>query len=48
VTGGTPRLLVRFDVPGRESLRGEFNLSDDRIYFTITNHESDIYTVELQ
>jgi len=48
IAGGTPRLLVRFDVPGRESLRGEFNLSGDRIYFTITDHQSDIYTVELQ
>jgi eukaryotic-like serine/threonine-protein kinase len=48
VTGGTPRPLVRFDVPGRDSFRADFDVWGNRIYFTMANHQSDIYMVELQ
>lgn len=48
VTGGTPRLLVRFDVTGREGSRPDFDVSGDRLFFTLADHESDIYTVELR
>lgn len=48
VTGGTPRLLVHFDVSGRQSSRPDFDISGNRLYFTMADHESDIYTVELR
>jgi len=47
VSGGTPRLLVRFDVPGRDSFRDEFAISSDRIYFIMANHQSDLFMAEL-
>jgi Tol biopolymer transport system component len=46
--GGTPRLLVRFNVSGRDSFRPDFDVSGNRIYFTMANHQSDIYMVQLQ
>jgi len=47
VTGGSPRLLVRFDDPDRRSLRREFATDGRRLYFTIARDESDIWTMEL-
>jgi Tol biopolymer transport system component len=47
VTGGPPRLLVRFDDPSRRSLRREFTTDGVRLYFTIARDESDVWTMEL-
>ena len=47
VTGGTPRLLVRFDYPSRRSARREFATDGQRFYFTVSRDESDIWTMEL-
>jgi hypothetical protein len=47
VTGGPPRLLVRFDDPTRRSLRREFATDGARLYFTVAREESDIWTMEL-
>jgi len=46
--GGTPRLLVRFDVPTRRSLRREFATDGRRFYFTIAHDESDLWAIELE
>ena len=48
VEGGTPRLLIRFDDPSRPSSRLEFATDDRVLYFTITEHESDIWVMELR
>jgi serine/threonine-protein kinase len=47
-SGGTPRLLVRFDDPGRESRRSEFTTDGRRLYFTVTDLQSDIWLMELR
>ena len=47
VTGGTPRLLVRFDDPSKRSNRREFTTDGERFYFTIGGRESDIWLMEL-
>jgi Tol biopolymer transport system component len=47
VTGGAPRLLVRFDDPSRRSLRREFATDGRRFYFTVAHEESDLWTMEL-
>ena len=46
--GGTPQLLIRFDVPGRDSFHPCFDVANGRVYFTVTNNESDIYMAELR
>ena len=46
-TGGTPRLLVRFDDPSRRSPRREFATDGQRFYFTVARDESDIWVMEL-
>jgi serine/threonine-protein kinase len=46
--GGSPRLLVRFDVPSRRSLRREFATDGKRFYFTVANDESDLWSMELK
>ena len=46
-SGGTPRLLLRFDDPIRPSLRAEFAVSSRDIFFTMTERESDIWVMEL-
>jgi Tol biopolymer transport system component len=48
VTGGTPTLLVRFDDPVRQSLRGDFTTDGGRFYFTITSRESDVWVLTLE
>ena len=45
--GGTPRPLVRFDDPTRPSSRPEFASDGKRLYFTIGQRQSDVWTVEL-
>jgi Tol biopolymer transport system component len=47
IAGGEPRLLVRFDDPARRSLRRAFATDDAVIYFTLNEHESDIWMLEL-
>jgi Tol biopolymer transport system component len=46
-TGGTPRLLVRFDDPARPSGRQEFATDEHRIYFTVDNRLSDIWVMDV-
>ena len=46
-SGGTPRLLIRFDDPARPSNRREFATDGKRLYFTIAQPESDIWLMEL-
>jgi serine/threonine-protein kinase len=48
VTGGIPRMLLQFDISGHESSRADFDVSGDRLFFTMADHESDIYIVEFQ
>lgn len=47
IEGGKPTLLVRFDDPTRPSLRREFASDGKRIYFTIAQHQSDVWVMEL-
>ena len=47
ISGGTPKLLVRFDNSLRPSLRAEFTVDSREILFTITDRESDIWIMEL-
>ncbi len=48
VTGGTPRLLVRFDDPSMPSYRPEFATDGERLYFTVGRQESDIWVMDLE
>ena len=45
--GGVPKLLVRFDDPARPSNRPEFATDGKRIFFTIGERQSDVWTVDL-
>jgi Tol biopolymer transport system component/serine/threonine protein kinase len=45
--GGTPRLLIRFDDPVRQSSRPEFTSDGNRLFFTLTEREADIWEMEL-
>jgi Tol biopolymer transport system component len=45
--GGAPRILVRFD-DARPSSRPEFATDGRRLYFTVTDRVSDIWTMELR
>jgi hypothetical protein len=47
VVGGEPRRLVRFDDPARRSLRRAFATDDAVVYFTLNEHESDVWMLEL-
>jgi hypothetical protein len=40
-------LLIRFDDPARPSSRREFATDGTRLCFTIAEHESDIWVMEL-
>ena len=47
-TGGTPQLVVRFDIPRlRPYFGGTPSLGNGLIYFVLTELESDIYVMEL-
>lgn len=48
LTGGAPRLVIRFDDPARPSPRREMATDGTRLYFTIADHESDIWLMELR
>ena len=45
--GGKSKLLVRFDDPARPSSRAEFATDGKRLYFTVSERESDIWQMEL-
>ena len=45
--GGTPKLLVRFDDPARPSSRPEFATDGKRLYFSLGQRQSDVWTVDL-
>ena len=47
-SGGDPKLLVRFDDPERRSIRYEWAVGAGRFFFTLTEHESDIWVMELE
>jgi len=47
-SGGTPRLLVRFDDPSRPSLRREFATDGLTFFFTIAQDESDVWIAEVR
>jgi len=47
VSGGKPKLLVRFDDPSRQSSRTEFATDGERFFFTLAKYESDIWVGEL-
>jgi len=48
VSGGSPKLLVRFDDPSLNSVRVEFVTDGSSFYFTLTDSESDIWIMGLQ
>ena len=45
VTGGAPRLLVRFDEPMRPTRRPEFATDGKRLYFTLAQSEGDVWVM---
>jgi eukaryotic-like serine/threonine-protein kinase len=47
-SGGTPRLLVRFDDPSRPSYRPELAVSGGRIFFTIEDRQADVYVMDVE
>jgi TolB protein len=48
VSGGTPRLLIRFDDPARPSARREIATDGKRLFFSLAQQESDVWLVELK
>ena len=46
-SGGTPQLVARLEDPLKPSLRPEFTVDSREIFFTMTERESDIWTMEL-
>jgi Tol biopolymer transport system component len=47
VSGGTPRVVVRFDDPTRPWHRFGFRVRGGRIFFTLGDQESDIWVADL-
>jgi hypothetical protein len=47
LSGGEPKLLVKFDDPLIQSTREEFAFDGDRFYFTLAEYESDIWVGDL-
>ena len=47
VSGGRPRLLVRFDHPGRQSYRANFGSDGRRFFFSVNDRQSDISVAEV-
>ena len=48
VTGGTPRLLIRFNDPTRPASRPEWFIGKGRMYFAIQDRQSDIWVMEVR
>ena len=47
-SGGTPRLIVRFDDPDRPAGRQEFATDGKLLFFTIPTRQSDIYVTDVK
>jgi TolB protein len=47
VSGGDPKLLFQADDPTRTSSRPEFATDGERLFFTLTEYESDVWMMEL-
>jgi Tol biopolymer transport system component len=47
VTGGRPRLLVRFEDPARSSFRANFGTDGSHFYFTINIRRGDVWVAEV-
>jgi hypothetical protein len=47
-TGGTPRMLVRFDDPKVQSYRSDWATDGKRLYFPIQDRQSDLWVVEFR
>jgi Tol biopolymer transport system component len=47
VTGGPPRLLVRFTDPARVSTRGDFAAGAGRLFFTLDDRQADIWMADI-
>ena len=47
-TGGTPKLLTRFDDPTRPAIRPEWFIGGGRMYFAIQDRQSDIWVMEVR
>jgi Tol biopolymer transport system component len=45
--GGSPRLLVHFPNPDRQSYRKDFAVNGQRLYFTIEDRQSDVVLADL-
>jgi hypothetical protein len=48
VTGGSPRLMVRFDDPTRVGSAWGISVAPDKVYLSLPQHESDIWVMELE
>ena len=48
LTGGPPRLMVRFDDPTREWHRFGFKAGGERFYFTVGDRQSDVWAAEVE
>jgi hypothetical protein len=48
LTGGPPRLIVRFDDPTREWHRFGFKAGGERFYFTVGDRQSDVWAAEVE
>ena len=46
-SGGTPRLLVRFDDPTRPSYRPEWTTDGKRFFFTVNDRQSDVWVADV-
>jgi len=46
--GGSPRLIVRDDDPTKHAVQGMMATDGERLYFTVTTAESDIWIAELE
>jgi Tol biopolymer transport system component len=46
--GRPPRLLVRFDEPLRPTRRPEFAVDSRRLYFTLSQSESDVWVMGMR
>ena len=47
VSGGQPKLLIRFDDPSRIRMYPRFGSDGQKFYFSLTEFESDLWLIEL-
>jgi TolB protein len=45
--GGIPRVLIRFDDPSKQ-LPFSFSVSDDKVYLSVTQYDSDIFVTDIE